>query len=125
LWEKFKTFVKENVGNDIANSLDDPFKDTPDYICAWIFAECDTAERVGKAKMAYKGKTYSHALKMRAAISFHYNGLGKGATSWHMGRFGDWEGNPSLSNAVSRYMISLQKRKVISWKFNNIVPNDL
>jgi len=101
LWEKFKTFVKENVGNDIANSLDDPFKDTPDYICAWIFAECDTAERVGKAKMAYKGKTYSHALKMRAAISFHYNGLGKGATSWHMGRFGDWEGNPSLSNAVS------------------------
>lgn len=125
LWEKFRIFVKENIGNDIADSLDHPLKDTPDYICAWIFAECDTAERVGKAKMAYVGKTYSHALKMRAAISFHYNGLGRGATNWHMGRFEVWDGNPSLSTTVSRYMISLQKRKVISRDFYEIVPNDL
>jgi hypothetical protein len=103
--------VRENVGNDGAESLDDPTQEVPTYVCLWIFIECDIPDVTNATRCHCKDKTHSHALKMRAAVSFHYNELGRGATAWHEGRDG-WIGNPSLSQQVSHYMLSLQRRKV-------------
>jgi len=104
--------VRENVGDDAAKALDDPTQDVPTYICLWIFIECDIPDVKNAIRCHCKDKTHSHALKMRAAVSFHYNELGRGANGWHQGRDGSWLGNPSLSQQVSRYMLSLQRRKV-------------
>jgi len=48
---------------------------------------------------------------MRASISFHYNQVGRSG-NWTQMKDGSWSGNPSLSPYVSRYMLSLQRRKV-------------
>lgn len=113
LWNRFVQYVSNNVGCDAANALDTPSKTITDYITAWIYIECDIPEPQTGNRMHCQNKTYSHALKMRAAISFHYNELGRGSNSWHQGIDGSWLGNPSLSHAVSRYMLSLQRRKVM------------
>ena len=57
---------------------------------------------------------------MRAAISYHYaQEDGRGSEKWHQDHQGMWLGNPALSHIVSRYMISLQRRKVLSYdQFN-------
>jgi hypothetical protein len=118
LWKRFKEYIKQNVGIDEANSLDDPSIDTPLHISAWIFIECDIPDPLNKIRMQCNDKTYSQALKMRAAVSFHYNELGRGSDRWHQGKDGSWMGNPSLSNKVSRYMLSLQRRKVYTFHIN-------
>ena len=59
--------------------------------------------------MQCEGATFSHALKMRAAISYHYaEEEGRGSEKWHQDYQGMWLGNLALSYTVSRYMISLQ-----------------
>jgi len=107
-------YITQNVGTDIAQSLSDPFDGLPELICAWIFTECDIPDIQANARLHCKNKTFSQALKMRASVSFHYNELGRGSNSWHKLNDGSWSGNPSLSNSVSRYMLSLQRRKVTS-----------
>ena len=113
LWGKFEEYVAQNVGTDKELSLDHPSSDTPLYVSAWIYIECDIPDQQNGTRLQCGDKTYSQALKMRAAISFHYNELGRGSESWHQGRDGTWMGNPSLSKDVSRYMLSLQRRKVL------------
>lgn len=50
---------------------------------------------------------------MRAAVSYHYaQNKDRGTEKWHNDGKGNYSGNPALSHTVSRYMISLQKRKV-------------
>lgn len=50
---------------------------------------------------------------MRAAVSYFYAGnKDTGTEKWHNDGKGNYSGNPALSHIVSRYMISLQKRKV-------------
>jgi hypothetical protein len=120
LWKRFEEYVEQNVGNDKAKSLDEPSTDTPLYISAWIFVECDIPDPLNNIRMQCNDKTYSQALKMRAAVSFHYNELGRGSNSWHQGKDGSWMGNPSLSNKVSRYMLSLQRRKVCIFSIDTI-----
>jgi hypothetical protein len=105
-------YISENIGTDYSLHLDDPFEDLPELISAWIFTECDIPGTQSNARLHCRHKTFSEALKMRAAVSFHYNELGRGTHSWHKLNDGSWSGNPSLSNSVSRYMLSLQRRKV-------------
>ena len=114
--------MRENVGIDQAQQLDEPSENTPMHICTWIFIECDILDSQNNTQMQYNNKTYSQALKMRSAISFHYNELGRGSNSWYQGHDGSWIGNPSLSNTVSRYMLSLQRRKVT---ISQVVKNEL
>lgn len=114
LWSKFIQHVSVNVGIEEANYLDEPSENTPVYICTWMYLECDIPDPRNNQQMQCLNKTYSQALKMRAAISFHYNELGRGNNSWHQARDGSWIGNPSLSNSVTRYMLRLQRRKVWS-----------
>ena len=110
-WKDFKAFVGQHVGNDIAYTLDTPTEDTPNLIAAWIFMKCDNADHQKRVRLACQGFSFSTALRMRAAVSFHYNQLGRSG-NWNQMTDGSWAGNPSLSSAVSRYMLSLQRRKV-------------
>lgn len=71
--------------------------------------------------MQCENATFSHALKMRAAISYHFaQEEGRGSEKWHQDHQGVWLGNPALSHTVSRYMISLQRRKVLPVQSNPI-----
>ncbi|KAG6819067.1 hypothetical protein H0H93_015786 [Arthromyces matolae] len=59
-------------------------------------------------------QTYSHAQKMRAAATYGFGRLhGLGSLPWHESEIsGKKIGNPSVSNEVSSYMVSLRRRKV-------------
>ena len=90
-------------------------KDTPTYIVNWIMESCESEATVASIGLtAGKGCTFNHALKMRAVASwgFAYK-LGIGSTEpWMRMRSGEYQGNPSISHEVGRYMVSLNKRKV-------------
>jgi|SRR5579859_7231654 len=79
-----------NVGIDEANHLDKPSENTPVYISTWLYLECDILDPQNNQRMQCQNKTYFQALKMRAAISFHYNKLGRGNNSWHQARGPRW-----------------------------------
>jgi hypothetical protein len=79
----------------------------------WIFRKCEKPDPERTATVGCEGATFSYALKIRSAISYYYaQNEGRGSEKWHQDQQGNWLGNPSLSNVVSRYMISLQRRKV-------------
>lgn len=58
--------------------------------------------------------TYVHAQKMRAAMTYAFGRLhGLGGLPWHRSEAtGAMVGNPSISDTVSSYMVSLRRRKV-------------
>ena len=58
--------------------------------------------------------TYAHAQKMRAAMTYAFGRLhGLGTLPWHQSEVtGTMVGNPSVSDTVSSYMVSLRRRKV-------------
>jgi hypothetical protein len=99
---------------DALKSIHKPIEDTPKFIAAWIFRKCEKPDSSIPSTAKCEGATFSHALKMRAAVSYHYaQNEGRGSDKWHQDRDGNWLGNPALSHTVSRYMISLQRRKVL------------
>ncbi|KAK7053588.1 DNA breaking-rejoining enzyme [Favolaschia claudopus] len=94
------------------------FTSTPDpqsaiYIVAWIMNSCDDIGLDGKTKDA-PADSYNHAQKMRAACTYGFGRLnGLGSIPWQKSEFsGKMIGNPSISEDVSRYMVSLRKKKV-------------
>jgi hypothetical protein len=87
-------------------------KDTPAHIVCWIMETCESESSDSLPEA--KGRTWSHALKMRSAVSwgFAYKlGIGNNEP-WLRTRTGEYQGNPSISHEVGRYMVSLNKRKV-------------
>lgn len=57
--------------------------------------------------------TYGTALKMRAAMTYAFCRLhGLGNMNWQRAIDGSMVGNPSISEEVSRYIVSLHRRKV-------------
>ncbi|KAH7871393.1 uncharacterized protein C8R40DRAFT_1054560, partial [Lentinula edodes] len=60
--------------------------------------------------------TYTHAQKMRAAATFGFGRVhGLGMQAWHRSEVsGKTLGNPSVSETVSTYMLSLRRRKTQS-----------
>ena len=58
--------------------------------------------------------TYAHAQKMRAAMTYTFGRLhGLRTLPWHQSEItSTMVGNPSVSDTVSSYMVSLQQRKV-------------
>ncbi|KJA29024.1 hypothetical protein HYPSUDRAFT_117665, partial [Hypholoma sublateritium FD-334 SS-4] len=91
--------------------------DSPEYIIAFIINECDELTLDGKVKPqgAALG-TYSHAQKIRAAMTHAFGRVHSlGNTSWHKDEItGCMRGNPSVSQQVSSYMLSLRNRKTRS-----------
>jgi hypothetical protein len=67
-----------------------------------------------KRQLSAERGTYSHAQKMRAAMTYAFGRLhGLGSTPWHESESaGRMVGNPSMSNIVSSYMVGLHRRKV-------------
>ena len=110
-WKDFVDFVTRNVSADIAKGPDVPDHEVPNMIATWIFLKCDIPDADRHTRMDCQGLTFSTALRMRASVSFHYNQIGR-AGNWSQMVDGSWSGNPSLSSYVSRYMLSLQRRKV-------------
>jgi hypothetical protein len=60
--------------------------------------------------------SYSHAQKLRAAATYGFGRLhGLGSLPWQRSEVsGKMIGNPSVSETVSRYMITLRKKKVFT-----------
>jgi len=58
--------------------------------------------------------SYTHAQKMRAAMTYTFGRtLGLGSRPWQVNEMtGRMAGNPSVSETVSSYMMSLRNRKV-------------
>ncbi|KAG7005366.1 hypothetical protein G7Y79_00020g048940 [Physcia stellaris] len=121
-WKQFETFVKNNLSPDYLKCLKQPDERTPELIMTWIYAACDSpdmistdtdnAEKGELSDLIPQDRTYSHALKMRSACSWHYGYRQKrGTDTFRHERDGSWSGNPSLSLNVSIYMKSLQRRK--------------
>jgi hypothetical protein len=86
---------------------------TPKLIAGWIFRKCEKPDVKDPSTAQCERCSFSHALKMRAAISYHYaQEEGTGLEKWHQDREGTWRANPALSHGVSCYMLSLHRRKV-------------
>jgi len=95
--------------------FEEPVSDkAPEWIAMWIMDECDEIALDGSKKPSTQARSsYSHAMKMRAAATYGFGRrYSRGSTPWYITESGQWRGNPSISTQVSRYMVSLRRRKV-------------
>ncbi|KAI9568252.1 hypothetical protein HD554DRAFT_2022557, partial [Boletus coccyginus] len=89
-----------------------PHADAPIFIVAWIMNTCDSITLDGKVKpRSEERSTYSHAQKMRAAMTYAFGRLhGLGDMPWHRSEVtNQMLGNPSVSTQVSSYMCALRQ----------------
>jgi hypothetical protein len=113
LWKSFERFMSDFDGADIEVLRHTPDAASPRYIAGWIYQKCECPNPTDLRTSGCEGASFSHALKMRAAVSYHYaQQPGICLEKWHQDGQGTWLGNPALSHVVSRYMISLQRGKV-------------
>ncbi|KAJ3867261.1 DNA breaking-rejoining enzyme [Lentinula novae-zelandiae] len=80
----------------------------------WLtnYRRCDLIKLDGTPVLEERS-TYTHAQKMRAAATFGFGKIhGLGMQAWHQSEIsGNMRGNPSVSETVSTYMLSLRRRK--------------
>ncbi|OBZ78715.1 hypothetical protein A0H81_00663 [Grifola frondosa] len=121
LWQQFTEFCAELQFVDDPEDIDKSFpnfpKELPTWIAVWIMNRCDEIDiRTGTAKGPKADRvTYNMGQKMRAAMTHKFaRDFGLGTQLWTENPLlpGKFHGNPSLSVAVSQYMISLRRRKV-------------
>jgi hypothetical protein len=113
LWRGFQSYLATFGSSDAEEQTNSPGEAAPQYITGWIWRKCESPDPQNPKTRVCQGASFSHALKMRAAVSYHYaQQTGRGSEKWHQDTSGGWIGNPALSHHVSRYMISLQRRKV-------------
>ncbi|KAH9020928.1 hypothetical protein EDB85DRAFT_1872177, partial [Lactarius pseudohatsudake] len=93
---------------------DEPHQYAPQFIVVWIMNECDELTLNGKNRLSTQVRaTYGTAQKMRASMTYAFGRIhGLGSMHWQRGADGRMVGNPSVSEVVSRYMLSLHRRKV-------------
>ncbi|KAF8270747.1 hypothetical protein EI94DRAFT_1698614 [Lactarius quietus] len=92
-----------------------PHKYAPQFIVAWILNECDELNLNGTRQPSEEvHATYGTAQKMRASMTYAFGRLhGLGSMHWVYDPVEDTvAGNPSVSEMVSRYMLSLRRHKV-------------
>ena len=85
---------------------------------AW--RRCDELANDGSKKpQTQMRNSYGHAMRMRAAMTYGFGRFNsRGTIPWRISDNGQWQGNPSISPQVSRYMVSLRKRKVcVLWLY--------
>jgi len=79
-----------------------------------ITCRCDSINPDGSEKppTEYR-RAYTHAMKMRSALTYGFGRLySRGNSPWACRDGIRWDGNPSVSPQVARYMVALRKRKV-------------
>lgn len=86
-------------------------------IPVWRELTCSRCDEIGldgtRKPSSQVRSSYSHAMKMRAAMTYGFGQQkSRGTLPWHITEGGQWRGNPSVSAQVSRYMVSLRRRKV-------------
>ncbi|KAH9026655.1 hypothetical protein EDB84DRAFT_1272981, partial [Lactarius hengduanensis] len=93
---------------------DKPHPYAPQFIVAWIMNECDELNLNGTKRLSTQVRaTYGTAQKMRASMTYAFGRIhGLGSAHWERCADGRTVGNPSVSEMVSRYMLSLHRRKV-------------
>jgi len=110
-----------------------PLENAPSYIAMWIMNEsvhfhflkhgcahcmrhrCDELHLNGEKRLPTEVRaTYGTAQKMRASMTYAFGRIhGLGSMHWQQSPVGEgMVGNPSVSEVVSRYMLSLRRRKV-------------
>lgn len=92
-----------------------PHQDAAYFIVAWILDKCDEVNLDGKPKgVKVERQSYMYAQKMRAAATYGFGRIHHlGNAPWRQSEVtGKWVGNPSVSETVSTYMVSLRRRKV-------------
>ncbi|KAF5339627.1 hypothetical protein D9611_011514 [Ephemerocybe angulata] len=92
-----------------------PPKDADKFICAWIMNAADYILLDGSTRPVHsKPASYAWAQKMRASMTYMFGIVFElGMTAWNATGDGVvMRGNPSISNNVSTYMMSLCRRKV-------------
>ena len=73
---------------------------------------CDTIGLDGKPAVGARS-SYTHAQKMRSSMTYIFGRKCQaGRTPWHVPQTGIPVGNPSVSDDVATYMVSLRRRKV-------------
>ncbi|KAL0060911.1 hypothetical protein AAF712_012306 [Marasmius tenuissimus] len=118
LARQLETFVRARnlLPDGVEIFSNKPHESSPDIICAWIMKACDSIDLdTGEAKPLHEERSsYAHAQKMRASTTFTYGrDYGLGSQPWHQSEVtGEMIGNPSVSEKVSLYMMSLRRRKV-------------
>ncbi|KAF8264120.1 hypothetical protein EI94DRAFT_1594516, partial [Lactarius quietus] len=93
-----------------------PHKHALQFIVAWIINECDELNLNGtRRQFTEVCTTYGTAQKMHASMTYAFGCIyGLGSMHWQPSSV-DQEcmmGNPSVSEMVSQYMLSLQRCKV-------------
>jgi len=120
LFKAFQRYTAAFGSHEVDEAVINPNPHTPPLIADWIRHKCEKPDPADPSTSGCEGLSFSHALKMRAAVSYHYaQDEGRGSEKWHRDNQGAWLGNPALSHTVSRYMISLQRRKVQFSVFSN------
>ncbi|KAJ4472416.1 hypothetical protein C8R41DRAFT_776313, partial [Lentinula lateritia] len=77
---------------------------------------CDEINLDGSEKDKSKERsTFTYAQKMRAAATFGFGRIhGLGMLAWHRSEYtGKMLGNPSVSETLTSYMLSLRRRKTL------------
>ncbi|KAF8239232.1 hypothetical protein L208DRAFT_1238763 [Tricholoma matsutake] len=94
-----------------------PHPQSPWFICAWIMNNCDELQlkNNNKASTTICG-TYAHAQKMWASMTYIFSCIyGLRSLPWHKNETTrKMVGNPSVSQTISSYMLSLRHQKVQS-----------
>ncbi|KAL0566422.1 hypothetical protein V5O48_015593, partial [Marasmius crinis-equi] len=116
LMAKATAFVRDNgwISSEEEFFRPIPHPESAEMVVAWIMDDCDSYRLDGTVKPAGEVRsTYAHAQKMRAAATFGFGRVhGLGNRSWEKSEVsGKMVGNPSCSQQVSLYMISLRRRK--------------
>ncbi|KAF9069026.1 hypothetical protein BDP27DRAFT_1223424, partial [Rhodocollybia butyracea] len=81
-----------------------------------IVSSCDEINLNGTPKdSSVERATFTHAQKMRAAATFGFGRVhGLGMLAWHRSEVsGKMLGNPSVSETLTSYMLSLRRRKTL------------
>ncbi len=131
----FESWLQQNGYLENTKSIftiDSMPEQTPLWIIAWIMSQfvflssvpffslqiedsCDIIKPNGcKKDPGTPVSTYTHAMKLRSSLTYGFGrNHRRGKRDWILNsESGEWNGNPSVSIQVARYMVALRKRKV-------------
>ncbi|KAI3650554.1 hypothetical protein MP228_003794 [Amoeboaphelidium protococcarum] len=112
IWEEYCNYTREKYGANV-----DPLArtaETPQQVLRYLYIQCDFPDSTNDEGqlVGCKGLSYSTAENIRAAISNKFGDeYNCNSLRYFQDAAGNWQGNPSLSNEVTKYMKSLKKRK--------------